>query len=373
MIRRYAISMLIVVLSIANQSGCTSATTKPVRLEPPATPELTPIFSTIHLTPDNINEMEELDFLSSTSPDWVAGIAFNVDVQQILTISKTGLLQRWRLEDNVLLDEMDLGSVGLAAVSFDTQANLVAAGAGRTTLAMQDGYSSDIGGVRVWDTRTGELLLETNPGSDTFHFPVNDVALSLDGQWLGIVDSSSYDLWNTSSGEPVALTAIIDSDESEPVSLTTVAIDPSGTWLALGNDTGEVIVKEREQDSSEHTIWSIGNNEEGSLVALSFDVSRTRLAAVTTQSLIVWDLQSHDTLLKEELSFTAVAGLTFSPDSTLVAVGTLNGWQIWSVNDRRLLVEHEQPALAIAFSPDSRLFAWGDAAGVVHIWGVPDP
>ncbi|MEK7784038.1 MAG: WD40 repeat domain-containing protein, partial [Chloroflexota bacterium] len=26
---------------------------------------------------------------------------------------------------------------------------------------------------------------------------------------------------------------------------------------------------------------------------------------------------------------------------------------------------------AVAFSPDGRLFAWGDASGVVHVWGVP--
>jgi WD40 repeat protein len=27
---------------------------------------------------------------------------------------------------------------------------------------------------------------------------------------------------------------------------------------------------------------------------------------------------------------------------------------------------------AVTFSPDGRLFAWGDANGVVHLWGVPE-
>ena len=66
------------------------------------------------------------------------------------------------------------------------------------------------------------------------------------------------------------------------------------------------------------------------------------------------------------------ANLAFSPDGSLLAVGTSGGWQIRSVPGFQVLVENDdQPVTAVAWSPDGSLFAWGDAEGTVHVWGVP--
>jgi hypothetical protein len=54
-------------------------------------------------------------------------------------------------------------------------------------------------------------------------------------------------------------------------------------------------------------------------------------------------------------------------------VGTTSGWQLWSVGNKKLLLENERATFAVTFSPDGRLFAWGDTEGDIHLWGVPAP
>jgi WD40 repeat protein len=99
------------------------------------------------------------------------------------------------------------------------------------------------------------------------------------------------------------------------------------------------------------------------------------MAMVTTDHLVVWNLQArlNNMLIEESLPYSPLAGLIFSPDGNLLAVGTAGGWQLWSMGDKKLLLENEQATFAVTFSPDGRLFAWGDAGGVVHLWGVPAP
>jgi WD40 repeat protein len=65
--------------------------------------------------------------------------------------------------------------------------------------------------------------------------------------------------------------------------------------------------------------------------------------------------------------------LAFSPSGDLLAVGTIEGWRLWSVQRKELLMEHKAEGVyALTFSPDGQLFAWGDAHGTVHVWQITE-
>jgi WD40 repeat protein len=207
-----------------------------------------------------------------------------------------------------------------------------------------------------------------------YGLPATDVALNSSGQMLAIVDSGGLSVWDTNTKKPIFL-LVIGSEIKKNYntsSTTSVAIDRTGTWIAHANDNGTVEIEDREQN---HIVWSVQIQDEGTPLALAFDTSRSRLAAVTSKSLTMWDLRgsTQNEALNAPLLDSPLASLAFSPDGSLLAVGTSNGWQVWSVADRKLLSENKRPTYAIAFSPDGRLFASGDALGVIHVWGLRNP
>jgi len=340
----------------------------PPRLTPPPTPVLTSIYGTLALTSENGRQAVELDVLTDEFSAPIAALAFTPDGQELLVVhGPTGMLRRWRVEDRQLLDAMELGPVKMAAVAFDGPGRLLAVGGDRTDPMTQDdrhwGRTEE---VRIWDTRSGELVYRWPQYADFI-----DVVLSTDGQWVATMDPGGRGVFPIVGG--LGWGTIPSSSSTR---FTAFALDPTGTWMAFALDSGEVTIEEINWGKGERTrTLELQSSGEGIPQTLAIDMSRHWMAAVTTDSLIVWNLQAwpKNMVLKHPLNPSPLAGLAFSPDGTLLAVGTASGWQLWSVGDKKLLLENERATFAVAFSPDARLFAWGDAEGVIHLWGVPGP
>jgi WD40 repeat protein len=313
----------------------------------------------------------ELDVLSAESSSPVAALAFTSDGSELLAVHGIEeVMRRWQIEGGVLLSEMEVGPFGMAAASFDAQARLLATGAGWVEPAVGVGYAVDVSGTRVWDTQSGELILDTAE----YLAWATDVSLSSDGRWLVEAYRAGIDILDTCTGEYVMLSTITSpwKEGHGSPSITAATLDPSGAWLAYADDVSRVIIEEwnTENRGSRWTVQSEGAIE--TPLALMIDPSRQRMAAVTTGHLIIWDLQARFSreVLKKPLRSSPAAGLAFSPDGNLLAVGTKNGWQIWSVGEKKKTIEGAGGAFAVTFSPDGRLFAWGDTEGVIHLWGV---
>jgi WD40 repeat protein len=65
--------------------------------------------------------------------------------------------------------------------------------------------------------------------------------------------------------------------------------------------------------------------------------------------------------------------LTFSPDSTILAGGGLEGVILWDVTtgEVRRLSGHSKPVLSVAFSPDGQRLASGSFDETVIVWNLP--
>lgn len=371
-------NMLVWIVSCILLTACQTtpwSLAKPVpALTPEPTPAITPARPVLPIEAQNVGELVDLDAFTGTQAHPVAALAFTADGQELLAVqAPSGELSRWRVADGVLLDTLQVGPVGVVAAAFDDGATVVATGAGQIAPAIQAGYAVEFNGLRVWDTQTGKLLLETTLPTESFGQPVTDVALSPDGQWAGEV-GSGVSVWDVDTGKPMELNAVFTQPKQngDPTEITVFTFDPSGKWHAYATDGGRVDINEWELTAS--GSWVVHTGVEETPLALAIDPSRSYLAAVTTESLVWWDLQSFfgRILLKESLPPGPAAGLTFSPDGSLLAVGTAGSWQLWSVAEKKLLFALDEGSFAVAFSPDGRLFAWGDTAGVVHLWGVPE-
>jgi len=321
--------------------------------------------------------MTELAQLQVEGAGPVAALTFTPDGQELLVVhGKEGSLRRWRVASGTLATVFDVGPVGMAAVSFDGEARLLAVGAGHTPPAVQAGYDAPVQGVRIWDTITGHLIHEIDVDLK-FRTQWSDIALSPKGDRLLCVDPGILEAWNVVTGEHETAVVLLTGENMPPgwAAIRVVAFDHAGEWLAWATESGDVEVES--WDSKVSGVQSgprpAPNSSPGMPLALAIDPSRRWLAEITDTSLYVWDIQRwfNREALRTEVAAGPLAALAFSPDGALLAVGTAGGWQIWSVGDWKLLAQGpKQATYAVTFSPDGRLLAWGNVDGVVHLWGV---
>jgi WD40 repeat protein len=158
-----------------------------------------------------------------------------------------------------------------------------------------------------------------------------------------------------------------------------IAFDVQGEFFAAADESGKVAVYPFRPPAYPKQAYAVIEKPSRlgpRPLALAFDQRRRWLAGVRGTELIVWNLQSPWYERQLEVAVGSVSGLTaslaFDPSGNLLGVGTANGWQIWDVKDKKLLAQGTGQVYAVTFSPDGRLFAWGDANGVVHLWGVPE-
>ncbi|MBV9786947.1 MAG: hypothetical protein JOZ51_02145 [Chloroflexi bacterium] len=82
-----------------------------------------------------------------------------------------------------------------------------------------------------------------------------------------------------------------------------------------------------------------------------------------------------DNTIKHRLAVSSsAASLAFSPDSTLLSVGSFGEIQIWDVAEGKLLhkLPVNQDVYSVVFAPNGRWMASGGLDGQVTIWSVPN-
>jgi WD40 repeat protein len=355
-----------------------------------STPSVMPTYNIKAIIPENIANLTEITQLSADGAGPVAAMTFTPDMQTLLVAyAHEGVLRHWRLQDKALFHVFDTYPVELGATAFDAKGSKLATAAGWAWELHK--LDDDYLGSRVWDTQTGRLILRDGqnripPGTLDGISIVIDVVLSPDGKWL-LTSEASADEYVTFFKHffqvEVATgrlgTHLVDfSRQPEEDDFDVIAFDFQGEFFVAAGESGEVdIFRFQAPEYPAKPYETI--EEPGKLgdrpLALAFDQQRRWLARVRGNELVVWDLQSNGYKRQLEASTGEIVGptasLAFNPSGTLLGVGTANGWQIWGVEKHELLAEGAVTGVyAVTFSPDGRLFAWGDASGVVHIWGI---
>ena len=107
-------------------------------------------------------------------------------------------------------------------------------------------------------------------------------------------------------------------------------------------------------------------------LAIAFDPTRNWLVVVLSDRLAFYSLKDFRKSFETDFAIGGkAAAIAFDNDGSAVAIGSEGGWQLWDIEGNRLIVEDRStPTFALAFSPDGRYFATGDAQGVVQLYDV---
>jgi len=267
----------------------------------------------------------------------------------MVTGSADKTLRLWNLRDGVVLKKMEGHDSSVTAVGVSGNSKLIASGDGKGELIAWDGDTGEFlaaikahsrtipsldfspdsaalatvsldGTIKLWRTDTWQIHGPIDVGEWIFR-----VRYSPSGH-LAIETEKCIQIWNTSGSECIAkLTAM------------SFTWTPDGTRLLLGgrNHSDPTI---REWDTS--TWKQVGNPWSG----------HTR----TTSTMLT---------------------LAVNPSGTLLASGFRSSIvQLWRISDRRVVAVfgHSNAVCCFSFSVDGKYILFGDAAGNITEWSVPE-
>ncbi len=372
-----AITAVGLILSSCQSSLERQETTVFPLLTPAPLVEVKPVLTRQQITPANVVAIKELRLFSTNDPHPIADLRFVKENQEILAANAfSGWVQGWGVARGSVTHRVNIGPTSVLGTEFSPDGKWVAVVAGVAKSANEAHLTSPIKGTSVLSASTGEVVWQEEASENPWALSYSELAWSGNNLLLASVNSSGFNVIETTSWKPIKNVVWIEEDfnKKDPPSLVAISFDISGKWIIIGDTAGTVFA----HSLMEFGIQSFPQEAPDPALRVSIGPTNRYIATIGTMRITVWDTLNAKKWFSDGIHiqsthpYTPAADLAFSPDGKLLAVGTKTMWQIWSVEEGKLLKEYPQGSYALTFSPDDRLFAWGDLEGNVHIWGVPD-
>ncbi len=248
----------------------------------------------------------------------VLAVAFSPDGAQIVSGSEDGTLRLWDVKKRFCLTALRGHTAKVVGVGMYQ--------IGPTAIS-----SATDGTVRLWGlvgrTQIGQL--------DKTGTPTASAAVAATGLWTAIpvTDQPQVHLFGTLQGSP-------EFSIDLPAPPNSVAFNWVGSLLAIGMEGGGLVV------------WDVMRK-------------RAQVASMTYA----------------DYNANCVRGVAFSPDGSLLALGSLDGmirlWRVDALLDGkrsalRSLDSHESGVSAVTFSADGTLLASASLDGTARLWAVTE-
>ena len=205
--------------------------------------------------------------------------------------------------------------------------------------------------IRLWNLHTGSHIATIEA-----HSAINSVAFSRDGTKLAAgLHDGRLRIWDAITGESIAsYKEIRRLARLAPGGLFGVTFTPDGKSIAYGGIEGKV--KLRNLATGRVTF----NEEHGQAVgSVAISADGGTLVASGTSRITVWDLETQNTATLQGYSAIATS-VAFSPDGTVVAMGTQEGTAGWNIETGERVIWEEQDVYVVedvVFSPDGQVLA----------------
>lgn len=333
-------------------SGQSVAPPRPSAARAPAKHPLPPPAFTdpITIAPEHVKEIAQLRTLSGHTGP-VTSVAFSPDGHTLVSGSLDKTVCVWEINFGQVLHVLRHHTDGIWCVAYSPDGRTVASGGRDST-------------VYLWNIVTGfpRHTLKLKSG-------VTSLAFSPDGRTLvtGSHDSS-VQLWDTDTG------ALQRTWMGHTGRVTSVAFSPDGKSVASSGVDGTV--RFWTTSGGTNQLRSTPFGQATYLWSIAFSPDGQWLAGAADKTIRLWNLNTNLQARVFEGHTSAVSSVAFSPDGRTLASGDANKLvQLWETNtgkSLRTLTGHTEEVHCVAFSPGGRLLASASAGGTIRLWGVKD-
>ena len=228
--------------------------------------------------------------------------------------------------------------------------------------------SLDMTSVSVIDLGAGNaVLFPIAPG-----FLIGNATFSPDGTYLALSKMESWEVVLYSVADGSEIRTLTGFETAAPV--YEAGFKQSPQWM-VWHARGTLQLQEVESGkfgsplSHEDFVVSYALTRDGSIVASS---ASKMIDDASVPAVILWDAVAGTELRTLALQSSAQC-LGFSPNGTMLAIGSGNALQIWDVASGEMLVSVEEHAGQInnlAFSPDGKFIATAGLDNQLYLWQV---
>jgi WD40 repeat protein/serine/threonine protein kinase len=285
----------------------------------------------------------------------VLSVAFSPDGTRIVTGSHDKTAKVWDARTGTLLLELKGHTASVYGVAFSPDGTRIVTGGGEWNHS---------GVAKVWDARTGTPQMELTGHKGG----VSGVAFSPDGTRVvtGSGDKTAK-VWDARTGTPqMELTG-------HKGGVTSVAFSPDGTRIVTGSADKTAKVWDAktgtpELDLKEHAL---------SVTSVAFSPDGTRIVTGSgDKTAKVWDARTGTQQLELKGHAGGPSGVAFSPDGTrIVTGGGINNKpgeaKVWDARNGALLLDlkgHTNEVTSVAFSPDGTRIVTGSFDKTAKVW-----
>jgi WD40 repeat protein len=294
----------------------------------------------------------------------VPGLAFSPDGKLLASTGKDNTVRLWDPVTGKIIRELRGFNGPTQSVAFHAD--------GRFLATTEYTYTGE---VKVWDVQSGQELSTDphDPGPATY----GNGVFSTDGKYFMVCGERGVRIWRVVHVSP-------REDGRVGMSFKEVA-RPTRTYANSACFSPDCKLAAW-TDGDQVSVWDLATGQKKTwparvfaFLALSFLPDSRHLALVNWNKgkIEVRDATSGQvttTFGKKELIFGESIHTALSPDGALLAVGGDKAVTVWDMNKRELLFAlPEEPGTiwSLAWSPDKSLLAVGTSTGGLVVWNLP--